>query len=254
VSALIFTVSSLGMALSSSLPVFLFMRFAAGIGVGMASMLSPMYIAEISPAAIRGRNVSINQLTIVTGILVTNLVNYTLADNGNEAWRWMFGLGCIPSLVFFFGVLWLPESPRWLVKANRPDEAQKVLSKIGNDDFAQSTMKDIEFSLRGAVKQSYGAVFQKSVRPAVLVGITFAVFQQLCGINVVFNYTSTIFESVGANLDRQLLETVSIGAANLLFTLLAMWQIDKLGRRPQLKKNILTLKFSPFITGLMLEI
>jgi SP family xylose:H+ symportor-like MFS transporter len=253
VSALIFAVSSLGMALSSSLPFFLFMRFAAGIGVGMASMLSPMYIAEISPAAIRGRNVSINQLTIVIGILVTNLVNYTLADNGNEAWRWMFGLGCIPSLVFFFGVLWLPESPRWLVKANRPDEAQKVLSKIGNDDFAQSTMKDIEFSLRGAVKQSYGAVFQKSVRPAVLVGITLAVFQQLCGINVVFNYTSTIFESVGANLDRQLLETVSIGAANLLFTLLAMWQIDKLGRRPLMLFGSLGLAVLYIILAFLLQ-
>lgn len=231
-AALVFTASSLGMAFSSSLSVFLIMRFAAGIGVGMASMLSPMYIAEISPAAIRGRNVAINQLTVVIGILVTNLVNYALADNGPEAWRWMFGLGCIPSLVFFFGVLWLPESPRWLIKADRPEEAEKILEKIGNTAFAESTMTDIKSSLTGAPKQSYAAVFQKGVRPAVVVGITLAVFQQLCGINIVFNYTSTIFASVGANLDRQLFETVAIGIVNLVFTLLAMWQVDKLGRKP----------------------
>lgn len=231
-ASLIFTVSSLGMAFSPSLTVFLIMRFAAGIGVGMASMLSPMYIAEISPAAIRGRNVAINQLTVVIGILVTNLVNYALANKGTEAWRWMFGLGCIPSLVFFFGVLWLPESPRWLVKANRPGEAESILRKIGDTAFAQNTMTDIKNSLIGAPKQSYAAVFQKAVRPAVLVGITLAVFQQLCGINIVFNYTSTIFASVGANLDRQLFETVAIGIVNLLFTLLAMSQVDKLGRKP----------------------
>lgn len=231
-ASLIFTVSSLGMAFSSSLPVFLMMRFAAGIGVGMASMLSPMYIAEISPAAIRGRNVAINQLTVVIGILVTNLVNYTLSDNGADSWRWMFGLGCIPSLVFFLGVLWLPESPRWLVKANKLQEAENVLTKIGNATFAESTLTDIKNSLIGPTKQSYAAVFQKAVRPAVIVGITLAVFQQLCGINIVFNYTSTIFASVGANLDRQLFETVAIGIVNLVFTLLAMWQVDKLGRKP----------------------
>jgi sugar porter (SP) family MFS transporter len=191
-----------------------------------------MYIAEISPAAIRGRNVAINQLTVVIGILVTNLVNYALSDNGSNAWRWMFGLGCIPSVIFFLGVLWLPESPRWLVKANKLQEAENVLKKIGNRAFAESTMTDIKNSLTGTAKLSYAAVFQKAVRPAMIVGITLAVFQQLCGINIVFNYTSTIFASVGANLDRQLFETVAIGIVNLLFTLLAMWQVDKLGRKP----------------------
>jgi sugar porter (SP) family MFS transporter len=231
-AAVIFALSSLGMAFSTSLSMFVVMRFAAGIGVGMASMLSPMYIAEISPANIRGRNVAINQLTIVIGILITNLVNYSLSDNGPDVWRWMFGLGMIPSVLFFLGVIWLPESPRWLVKAGKDEQAQKVLSKIGSSDFVNSTLFDIEVSLKGVKKQSYAAVFHKSVRPAVLVGIILAMFQQLCGINVVFNYTSTIFESVGANLDRQLFETVSIGIVNLVFTLVAMWQVDKLGRRP----------------------
>ncbi len=232
IAALIFAISAIGMAFSPSLTIFLIMRFAAGIGVGMASMLSPMYIAEVSPADVRGRNVAINQLTIVIGILITNIINYSLADNGADAWRWMFGLGFIPSSLFFIGVFWLPESPRWLVKANKVKQAENVLQKIGNTQFAESTLVDITSSLTGNSKKSYRAVFDKAVRPAIVVGITLAIFQQLCGINIVFNYTSTIFASVGANLDRQLFETVSIGIVNLIFTLVAMWQVDKLGRRP----------------------
>lgn len=232
-AAAIFAVSSLGMAIAGNLNVFVLMRFAAGIGVGMASMLSPMYIAEVSPASIRGRNVAINQLTIVIGILITNVVNYLLSDHGPDAWRWMFGLGFVPSGLFLLGVLWLPESPRWLLKVGRDEEARAVLSKIGSEAFVSSTTDSIKQSLSGSTgKQSYAAVFEKAVRPAVIVGITLAVFQQLCGINVVFNYTSTIFASVGANLNRQLIETIAIGIVNLLFTLLAMRQVDKLGRRP----------------------
>lgn len=231
-AALIFTVSSLGMAFATSLPVFIVMRFCAGIGVGMASLLSPMYIAEISPASVRGRNVAISQLTIVIGILVTNLVNYLLAGKGEDAWRWMFGLGAVPSSLFLIGVLWLPESPRWLMKVGKMDQAKNTLKKIGNTLFAEQTIKDINVSLSGSNNSSFREVFSKAARPAIIVGIGLAVFQQLCGINVVFNYTSTIFESVGADLDRQLLETVSIGIVNLLFTIIAMWQVDKLGRRP----------------------
>ncbi|HYH01862.1 MAG TPA: MFS transporter, partial [Bacillota bacterium] len=167
IAASIFAASSLGMAFSSSLTVFVLMRFAAGIGVGMASMLSPMYIAEVSPAAVRGRNVAINQLTIVLGILITNLVNYSLADKGPDAWRWMFGLGAIPSLLFLFGVMWLPESPRWLIRANKHKKARLVLQKLGGDDFASDTIHEVSHSLKGATRQSYKAVFEKSVRPAV---------------------------------------------------------------------------------------
>lgn len=231
-AALIFAISSIGMAYAPSLSVFLIMRFMAGIGVGMASMLSPLYIAEVSPAHVRGRNVAINQLTIVIGILITNLVNYSLADNGPDTWRWMFGLGAVPAVLFLIGVLWLPESPRYLMKAGQSDVAEKVLQKIGNQAFVQETMSNITTSLKGSSSPTYRAVFDPSVRPAVMVGIGLAVFQQFCGINVVFNYTSTIFESVGANLDRQLFETVSIGVVNLIFTLLAMRLVDKVGRRP----------------------
>lgn len=252
-AALIFALSSLGMAFSSGLTVFVIMRFAAGIGVGMASMLSPLYIAEVSPANIRGRNVAINQLTIVIGILVTNLVNYALADNGPEAWRWMFGLGAVPAGLFFIGVIWLPESPRWLLKAGKEAQAKKVLRHIGSEAFVTDTFRDIQHSLQGSVKQSYKAVFEKAVRPAVIVGITLAVFQQLCGINVVFNYTSTIFESVGANLDRQLFETVAIGLVNLIFTVVAMWQVDRLGRRPLMLIGSLGLSIVYLVLAFMLQ-
>lgn len=252
-SAFIFAVSSIGMALSHGLSIFIIMRFAAGIGVGMASILSPMYIAEVSPAKLRGRNVAINQLTIVLGILITNLVNYGLAAKGPDAWRWMFGFGIIPSVLFFLGVLWLPESPRWLIKAGKPEQAKKVLNKIGSSAFATNTVNDIEASLTGSTNVSYKAVFAKSVRPAVIVGIVLAAFQQLCGINVVFNYTSTIFESVGANLDRQLFETVAIGFVNLIFTLVAMWQVDKLGRRPLILAGSLGLSITYIVLALLLQ-
>lgn len=226
-----FAISSLGMALSPHLTEFITMRFTAGIGVGMASMLSPLYIAEISPAHIRGRNVAINQLTIVLGILITNLVNYLFADKGPDAWRWMFGLGVIPSLLFLIGALFLPESPRWLILKGQIEKAAKILSKIGSGQYVKESIGKID---KTPVHEdnSYKAVFAKSVRPLVLIGIGLAVFQQLCGINIVFNYTSTIFKSVGANLNEQLFETVVIGIVNTLFTLLAMWQVDRIGRRP----------------------
>jgi SP family xylose:H+ symportor-like MFS transporter len=232
VAASIFALSSAAMAFATNLPVFILFRFGAGIGVGMASMLSPLYISEISPAAVRGRNVALNQLTIVLGILITNLVNYTLADKGPEAWRWMFGLGVIPSLLFLFGVVFLPESPRWQLNKGFKADALKTLCKIGSATAAARIVEDLEKSAPTAANSGYLNVFVKSVRPAVLVGVTLAVFQQFCGINVVFNYTSTIFKSIGANLDRQLWETVIIGVVNTLFTLLAMWQVDRLGRKP----------------------
>lgn len=232
VAAALFFVSSLCMAFSANKDIFIASRFLAGIGVGMASMLSPMYIAEVAPADVRGRMVAINQLTIVTGILITNIINYSLRNIGPDAWRWMFGLGTIPSGLFFIGALALPESPRWLVNVSRKDEALKVLRKIGNNVFAETTLTSIQSSLTGHTKQGYAAAFKKGVLPAVMIGIGLAVFQQLCGINVVFNYTPRIFQSIGVSQDNQLLQTVFIGIVNLVFTILAMLLVDKLGRKP----------------------
>jgi sugar porter (SP) family MFS transporter len=230
-AAAIFAFSSLAMAFSPTRDLFIVSRFSAGIGVGMASMLSPMYIAEISPAHMRGRMVAINQLTIVLGILITNLVNYMLRNYGDDAWRWMFGLGFIPSALFFIGAIWLPESPRWLMK-RQPMKALAVLHKIGDANFADESFKNIKKSLSGIVKTNYSDIFKKGIFAAVLVGIGLAVFQQFCGINTVFNYAPKIFESIGASQDNQLLQTVFIGGVNLVFTILAMLLVDKLGRKP----------------------
>ncbi len=232
VAAAIFAVSSIAMAISDGLTTFMIARFVAGIGVGMASMLSPLYIAEVSPAEIRGRNVAINQLTIVIGILITNLINYGLADNGPDAWRLMFGLGAVPSILFFIGVIWLPESPRWLILQGQLQRGTAILERIGGRAFAESTVANVDAGSTDKSKVVLADLFKPGIRAAVFVGIGLAIFQQLCGINVVFNYTSTIFETVGANLDRQLFETVAIGFVNLVFTVVAMWQVDKLGRKP----------------------
>jgi MFS transporter, SP family, xylose:H+ symportor len=254
VAALIFFISSLAMAFSGTKEVFVFARFVAGIGVGMASMLSPLYIAEVAPAHTRGRMVAINQLTIVIGILVTNLVNYYLSDNGADAWRWMVGLGAVPSGIFLLGVLWLPESPRWLLKENREAKATAVLQKIGGTQYAADSTASIKASLKGAhVKVNYAAVFEKAILPAIIVGIGLAVFQQFCGINVVFNFTTTIFESVGFTKDDQLKQTVFIGVVNLIFTLLAMWQVDKLGRKPLMLIGASGLAVLYVISGILLQ-
>ena len=251
-AAAIFGLSSLAMAFSPSRNIFIFSRCMAGIGVGMASMLSPMYIAEISPAHLRGRMVATNQLTIVIGILITNIVNYSLRNMGEDAWRWMFGLGIIPSALFFIGAWWLPESPRWLVRAGRSDQALAVLKRIGGADFAQSSVADITRTTGSSKGVGYSAVFKKAVLPAVLIGIGLAVFQQLCGINVVFNYATTIFQSIGVSQDEQLLQTVFIGGVNLLFTLLAMMLVDKLGRKPLMLLGAVGLAILYIIVVIML--
>jgi SP family xylose:H+ symportor-like MFS transporter len=232
IAAAIFLFSSIAMGLSSRLSLFIAARFLAGVGVGMASVVSPMFIAEIAPAQIRGKMVAINQLTIVTGILVTNIVNYSLSKSGVDAWRLMFGLGAVPSSLFLFGALFLPESPRWLILRNRFEEAKKVLSRIGDEEYVNTSMISIKQSLENKHKPKYSDLLNKAVLPAVLIGIGLAMFQQFCGINVVFNFTTSIFKTIGFSQENQLKQTVFIGAVNLVFTLLAMWQVDKVGRKP----------------------
>lgn len=201
----------------------------------------------------RGRNVCINQLTIVIGILITNLINYGLADSSPDAWRWMFGLGAVPSLAFLLGVIWLPESPRWLVQTGRTTEGEAILRRIGGESLVEQTVTAVQQSIAHTDKSSVAMLLEKRVRPAVFVGIGLAVLQQLCGINVVFDYTSTIFETVGASLDRQLFETVAIGVVNLVFTLVAMWQVDKLGRKPLMLIGTLSLSILYVVIALLLR-
>ncbi|MDQ3682410.1 MAG: sugar porter family MFS transporter [Bacteroidota bacterium] len=252
-AALIFMVSSLGMAFSPNLSFFIAARFIAGAGVGMASMISPMYIAEVSPAKYRGRMVAVNQLTIVIGILLTNLINYSLRNNGDDAWRWMFGLGVIPSAVFVLGVFILPESPYWLIQKKEETKALNVLKKTAGTEYADETLSAIKNSFTEHKKTKLAELFQKQWIPFVIIGVVLAVFQQFCGINVVFNYTSNIFEAIGANKDDQLLQTVFIGVVNLLFTLLAMALVDKLGRKPLMLIGSIGLAVLYIATALLLQ-
>lgn len=231
-AAMVFGFSSILMGMAPNLISFITGRFFAGIGVGMASMLSPLYISEISPGKIRGRLVSINQLTIVLGIGITHLVNYSLKDTGPDAWRWMFGLGVIPSILFFLGALFLPESPRWLAMKNHKAQAISVLKRIGGEEYARSSYLSIQESFSDQHKISINEIFGKTFRAILFIGIGLAVFQQWCGINVVFNYTARIFESIGANRDEQLIQAVYIGIINLIFTLIAMALVDRIGRKP----------------------
>jgi sugar porter (SP) family MFS transporter len=231
-AAATFFLSSLSMGLSPGLTWFVVSRFVAGIGVGMASMLSPMFIAEISPAGVRGRMVAINQLTIVMGQVVTHFVNFTLRETGPEAWRWMFGLGTIPSFLFLAGVSFLPESPRYLVLRGKENDAQQVLLRIGDNHFVKTSLQSIRNSVEKKVRSRISSVFTRAVAPVLFLGIGLAVFQQFCGINVVFNYTTNIFRSIGASSTEQLLQAVYISLANLVFTLIAMALVDRWGRRP----------------------
>jgi sugar porter (SP) family MFS transporter len=231
-AAAIFLCSSLSMAIAPSLSWFITSRFVAGIGVGMASMLSPLFIAEIAPAEARGRLVALNQLTIVIGQVITHFENYQLRGMGPEAWRWMFGLGAVPSFLFLVGVFFLPESPRYLLQKGKAESAKKVLSRIGDTGYVASSLADMQKNREREDQVNLKGVFTKAMLPVLILGICLAVFQQFCGINVVFNYTTNIFRSIGASSAEQLLQAVYISLANLVFTLAAMALVDKWGRRP----------------------
>lgn len=254
-AAFIFLISSLAMAFSPSRDIFIFSRFVAGIGVGMASVLSPMYIAEISPASMRGQMVSINQLTVTIGIFVTSLINYFLRDAGDDAWRWMVGLGAVPSFFFLIGVLWLPESPRWLVTRNKEKQAVAILDKIGGSTYANDSINSIQSTLQGedSKKVGFKEVFSKAALPAIIVGMGLAIFQQWSGANAIFNYGAKIFESIGFSLGDQLKQLVIINAVNLIFTLIAMWQVDKLGRKPLMLFGAFGLCISYIISAVLLQ-
>lgn len=212
---------------------FVIFRIIGGIGVGIASMISPMYIAEIAPAKIRGRLVSFNQFAIIFGMLVIYFVNFFIARQGDEqwlideGWRLMFLSGAIPAGLFLILLFFVPETPRFLVLNNKEDKALKVLNRIAGKDQAQTILNEIKGTTReqNAPWLSYGFL-------VIFIGIMLSVFQQFVGINVVLYYAGNIFRNMGASTDSSLMQTIIVGIVNLTFTVVAILTVDKFGRKP----------------------
>lgn len=235
-SAILFAVSSLGILLPMSLDWFIFFRLIGGLGIGVASILSPMYISEIAPANIRGQLVSINQLGIVTGILLIYFVNATIAGWYDEAWnvstgwRWMFGSGVIPSIIFLILLFFVPESPRWLAQKQLWDDAGFVLSKINGSQKAKNELDNIKQSLHTDTG-SFADILKPGVRKALFIGVILCIFSQVTGINAIMYYAPEIFKATGDASGSALMQTVLVGIINLLFTFVAIKFVDKWGRR-----------------------
>ena len=246
-SALVFLFSSIATGAMSTFNSFLIARFFGGIGIGIASGLSPMYIAEVAPSHIRGKLVSLNQMTIVLGILAAQITNWLIADpipaeftsadiaaswNGQMAWRWMFWAAAVPSVAFLVLAFFIPESPRWLVLKARNAEASSVLSRIGGMEYAQAELAAVTAANQADAQQGgLRMLFSKPMHKVLIIGIVIAVFQQWCGTNVIFNYAQEIFQSAGYAVGDVLFNIVITGVANVLFTILAIYTIDKLGRK-----------------------
>ena len=229
--AVLYTVSALGSALTQSWTGFLIYRFIGGIGVGASSVIGPMYIAEIAPARLRGRLVTSFQLNIVAGILLSYFSNYWIAQLiTHDAWRWMLGVICIPSVIFFVLIFFIPDSPRWLVLKNRLDEAKKVLRKIGSTD-PSNEVREIEASIskKDGVQREY--LFTSMYRIPIILAVLVAMFNQLTGINAIMYYAPRIFEMVGYAKNSALLQSISVGVTLFIFTVLGMFLVDRVGRK-----------------------
>ncbi|MEM8865277.1 MAG: sugar porter family MFS transporter [Planctomycetota bacterium] len=238
IAAFLFLVSAVGTAVPATLNQFVGFRALGGLGVGIASMTSPMYIAEISPAKIRGRMVSLNQLAIVSGMLVVYFVNYYIAAQGNAAWnastgwRWMFGSEAVPALLLLVLLVFAPESPRFLLAVGEESRAREILRRVDGEAHANQEVEEIRAALAEETG-SLGQLLQPGVRQVLVIGISLAVLQQVTGINVFLYYAPEILKSLaGAETDVALLQTVMVGAVNLAFTLLAIGTVDKIGRKP----------------------
>lgn len=229
--ALFFAVSCAVTALATSSSLFIAARLFGGLAVGAASVLSPMYVAEVAPAKSRGMLVAVYQLAIVLGILCSYTINYSLHDVVNN-WRWMFATGVIPSIIFFVGLFFIPESPRWLYKSGRKEESLKVLTRIGGADLAEVEFSEIAESLKGSsASVSIGELFKPSSRKVILIGFILAILVQVSGINTIVDYAPKILLAAGVEINNALLQTSLLGLINFLFTFVAIFFIDKIGRR-----------------------
>jgi len=233
VSAVLFFISALGCAFPQNIFQFVIFRFIGGLGIGSASILAPLYIAEVSPAGIRGALVSVNQMAIVTGILLAYFVNWAFAGVGPSNWRWMFGMGALPSVGFFLLLLRVPESPRWLVKQGREEEALGVLSRVNDAAAAAAEVKSIKETLL-LEKGSLAELFRPGFRRAIFIAVVLAILQQITGINAILYYAPRIFERAGFERISAIGQSTIVGFVNMLFTVVAILLVDKVGRKPLL--------------------
>jgi sugar porter (SP) family MFS transporter len=237
VAGLIFIASSLGTALAPSVPLLIAARVVSGIAIGLASFLSPMYIAELVPARVRGALVAVNMLAITTGIVAAYLTDYALTGNGG--WRWMFGLGVVPAVWLTIGMWFLPDSPRWLVSKSRTDEARKALARLRTPEEIGPEVADIEQTTQKTSGDWKTELFRPSLRMPLIIGIGLALFQQLSGINTVIYYAPTIFKYAGFESARaSILAAVGLGVVMLCSHVVAIFLIDRVGRRPLLLVGI----------------
>jgi sugar porter (SP) family MFS transporter len=250
IAAVLFAISAVASALAPNFLVLVAARMLGGFGVGAALIIAPMYIAEIAPAAIRGRMVSFNQLNIVLGISVAFFTNYLILSLGQSdlawaeslhlgewGWRWMLGVETAPAVLYFIALFFVPESPRWLAMQGRHDEALQILENVSGAEQAKADLKVVEDSLAGDSRSS-GATLKQLFHPAMkfvlTIGLVVAVLQQITGINSVFFYAPMIFEQSGIGTDASFMQAILVGVVNLVFTVIAMALIDKIGRRPLL--------------------
>ncbi len=236
ITAILFFISSIGAAFPTNLTQFVAARFIGGLGIGAASMLSPLYISEIAPAKIRGTLVSLYQLAIVIGINLIYFVNFKIAAMGDEAWnvdvgwRYMLASGALPAALFLILLLIVPESPRWLIKKRRDEEAFVTLERVNGSQKAREIMADIQRALAQETG-TLGELFGSGLRMALLVGVMLALFSQITGINAIIYYAPEIFKSIGFGAESAFLQTVLIGVINTVFTFVAIWLIDRAGRK-----------------------
>lgn len=249
-AALLFAISAIGTAMSNTILVFVVFRVIGGFAVGIASMVSPMYIAEIAPAKQRGQLVSLNQLTIVIGILLAFFSNYLLVDAGENNWRWMLVVMSVPALLFFVALFFVPESPRWLVQNGNISKAETVLIKINGSEVGKMELDIIQNSIRNKTDSSFKAVFAKELRIPLTVGIGLAFFQQITGINTIMYYAPMIFEKSGLSVDSAIYQTILIGVINLVFSFVAIYFVDRIGRKPLLVVGSSIMAISLFVLSL----
>ena len=259
-AAALFLVSAIGTALPRDIWTFILFRWLGGIGIGIASMSTPMYIAEIAPAHLRGRLVSINQIAIVGGILLVYFVNYFVARCGDQAWneaagwRWMFASGILPSVAFALLLLRIPESPRWLVERGRVAEAEQILTRVAGGSFARAELASIRAAL-SAERGNWSELFSRALRLPLIVGILLAVLQQVTGINVFLYFGTTIFKNMSAStgVEAGMLQQIVIGGASTLSTVVAIATVDKWGRKPLMFLGAVGMGLSLLAMGLMAQ-